>query len=52
VSPTRWSRWRPTWPVMPVGQIGFMLRPSGFFDGNPALDTPSTAADGGCCHTG
>ena len=39
------------WPVMPVGHIGFMLKPSGFFDGNPALDTPPTAADGGHCHT-
>ncbi|WP_328778295.1 primary-amine oxidase [Streptomyces canus] len=28
------------WPVMPVSTIGFMLRPSGFFDGNPALDLP------------
>ncbi|MDT7579306.1 MAG: primary-amine oxidase [Pseudonocardiales bacterium] len=40
------------WPVMPVGHIGFMLKPSGFFDGNPALDTPPTAADGGHCHSG
>ncbi len=30
------------WPVMPVSTIGFMLRPSGFFDGNPALDLPPT----------
>ncbi|WP_165230952.1 primary-amine oxidase [Aquisphaera insulae] len=28
------------WPVMPVASIGFMLRPDGFFDGNPALDLP------------
>jgi primary-amine oxidase len=28
------------WPVMPVSQVGFMLRPSGFFNGNPALDLP------------
>ncbi len=28
------------WPVMPVSTVGFMLRPSGFFDGNPALDLP------------
>ena len=28
------------WPVMPVCSIGFMLRPDGFFDGNPALDLP------------
>ena len=28
------------WPVMPVDRIGFMLKPSGFFDRNPALDVP------------
>ena len=28
------------WPVMPVTHIGFKLKPSGFFDGNPALDMP------------
>lgn len=28
------------WPVMPVSHVGFMLRPSGFFAGNPALDLP------------
>jgi primary-amine oxidase len=38
------------WPVMPVSTIGFMLRPTGFFDGNPALDVPPTAADGAACH--
>jgi primary-amine oxidase len=33
------------WPVMPVTHIGFKLKPSGFFDGNPALDmSPSAAA--------
>jgi primary-amine oxidase len=26
------------WPVMPVSSVGFMLRPDGFFDSNPALD--------------
>jgi primary-amine oxidase len=31
------------WPVMPVSTIGFMLKPSGFFDGNPALDMPAPA---------
>ncbi len=36
------------WPVMPVTTVGFMLKPSGFFDGNPALDLPpSTPA----CHS-
>jgi primary-amine oxidase len=28
------------WPVMPVGKIGFALKPNGFFDRNPALDVP------------
>jgi primary-amine oxidase len=28
------------WPVMPVHHIGFMLKPFGFFDGNPGLDVP------------
>lgn len=37
------------WPVMPVSTIGFMLKPSGFFDGNPALDLPPSAEN---CHTG
>jgi primary-amine oxidase len=29
------------WPVMPVSCIGFMLKPVGFFERNPALDVPS-----------
>ena len=37
------------WPVMPVDQIGFTLKPDGFFDGNPALDLP--APTGSCRHT-
>jgi primary-amine oxidase len=28
------------WPVMPVSSVGFVLRPDGFFDSNPALDLP------------
>jgi primary-amine oxidase len=32
------------WPVMPVGKIGFALKPNGFFDRNPALDVPPPAA--------
>ena len=28
------------WPVMPVERAGFMLKPAGFFDQNPALDVP------------
>lgn len=30
------------WPVMPVEIVGFTLKPVGFFDGNPALDVPTT----------
>ncbi|MFL5995427.1 MAG: primary-amine oxidase [Streptomyces sp.] len=37
------------WPVMPVSTIGFMLKPSGFFDGNPALDLPPSQS--AHCHT-
>ncbi|MGI8551816.1 MAG: primary-amine oxidase [Dehalococcoidia bacterium] len=33
------------WPVMPVSTIGFQLKPSGFFDGNPALDLPPAHVD-------
>jgi len=28
------------WPVMPVAYAGFMLKPSGFFNQNPAMDVP------------
>jgi primary-amine oxidase len=35
------------WPVMPVTYIGFMLKPAGFFDRNPALDVPRP--DGPAC---
>ena len=41
------------WPVMPVAYIGFMLKPVGFFDRNPALDVPPPARhspNGACCH--
>jgi primary-amine oxidase len=37
------------WPVMPVVTIGFMLKPAGFFDRNPALDVPRPMAHGDCC---
>ena len=46
------------WPVMPVAYIGFMLKPVGFFDRNPALDVPRPTKHGGnghggaCCHSG
>ncbi len=36
------------WPVMPCSYIGFMLKPVGFFDGNPALDLPPSVM----CHPG
>jgi Copper amine oxidase, enzyme domain len=32
------------WPVMPVDSCGFTLVPFGFFDRNPALDIPRSAA--------
>ncbi len=35
------------WPVMPVEYTGFTLLPYGFFDRNPALDVPPSAAH---CH--
>jgi len=34
------------WPVMPVERIGFMLKPVGFFDRNPALDIPPSVHHG------
>lgn len=37
------------WPIMPVDYTGFVLKPSGFFDRNPALDIP--ASSNGHCHT-
>ena len=42
------------YPVMPTAYIGFLLKPTGFFDLNPANDVPPSpkkeAAKGGCCH--
>jgi primary-amine oxidase len=32
------------WPIMPVDHAGFTLRPSGFFDRNPALNAPVPVA--------
>jgi len=29
-----------------------MLKPTGFFDGNPALDLPPSEPAGGHCHSG
>jgi primary-amine oxidase len=42
------------YPVMPTAYIGFLLKPNGFFDLNPANDVPPSepAAESvtGCCH--
>ena len=46
------------YPVMPTAYIGFMLKPAGFFDLNPANDVPPSpqkteGSEGhGCCGTG
>ena len=38
------------YPVMPTAYIGFLLKPSGFFDENPANDVPpSTPSNSGKC---
>ena len=38
---------------MPVTTIGFMLKPAGFFDRNPALDVPRPTPHGeSCCSEG
>jgi primary-amine oxidase len=37
------------YPVMPAAYIGFLLKPSGFFDRNPANDLPPSAKKT-CCH--
>jgi primary-amine oxidase len=34
------------WPVMPVATTGFMLKPVGFFERNPALDVPPSTPHG------
>jgi primary-amine oxidase len=43
------------WPIMPVDYTGFTLKPTGFFDQNPALDVPAPkpahgAGGGNGCH--
>jgi primary-amine oxidase len=41
------------YPVMPAAYIGFMLKPNGFFDLNPANDlppSPKKEEKKGCCH--
>ena len=45
------------WPVMPVEQTGFWLKPVGFYDANPSLDIPPgvqlgpavSTRTGACC---
>jgi primary-amine oxidase len=37
------------WPVMPVARAGFMLKPAGFFDRNPAMDVPPPQLRHSCC---
>jgi primary-amine oxidase len=34
------------WPVMPTDRVSFWLKPSGFFDRNPALDVPPPPGHG------
>jgi primary-amine oxidase len=41
------------YPVMPTAYIGFLLKPNGFFDSNPANDVPPstpTKQESGCRH--
>jgi primary-amine oxidase len=42
------------YPVMPAAYIGFLLKPAGFFDMNPANDLPApepkAIAQTSCCH--
>ncbi|MGD9632435.1 MAG: primary-amine oxidase [Pirellulales bacterium] len=38
------------YPVMPAAYIGFLLKPNGFFNMNPANDLPPSAKSKSCCH--
>lgn len=40
------------WPIMPVDASGFLFKPYGFFDENPAMDLPdgAGAAEDHCAH--
>ena len=42
------------WPIMPVDYSGFVLKPYGFLDRNPALDLPDWSRQGeaSCCTGG
>lgn len=43
------------WPVMPVANLGFKLKPLNFFDENPSNDVPPSPKNHGsqqaCCHS-
>ena len=39
------------WPVMPVDVVSFWLKPSGFFDANPALDVAPSPSSHDTCST-
>lgn len=54
-----WHQFGPThiprtedWPIMPVDYSGFMFKPYGFFDKNPAMDLPQTVKGCSCCGSG
>lgn len=38
-------------PVMPAAYLGFLLKPQGFFNQNPANDLPPDAPKKSCCHS-
>lgn len=54
-----WHQFGPThiprtedWPIMPVDYSGFLFKPYGFFDKNPAMDLPDGNTSCSCCGTG
>jgi len=54
-----WHQFGPThiprtedWPIMPVDYSGFMFKPYGFFDKNPAMDLPQVNKGCSCCGSG